>query len=131
MNPSILLVDDEPDTFDLFRQRFRREIRMNVVTLDFAPSAEHALDHLDRDDPPDVRIVLLDINMPGMSGLDLLPEIKRRWPWLVVFMVTAYGDAATQRKAQYLGADDFFSKPVDFTTLKQRVSVRFEERSGA
>ncbi len=129
MSAGILLVDDEPDTFDLFRQRFRREIRMKRVALDFAPSAECALDRLNRNEPPDVMLVLLDINMPGMSGLDLLPEIKQRWPRLAVFMVTAYGDAATQRQAQDLGADDFFSKPVDFSALKQRVSARVEEPS--
>lgn len=129
MNPNILLVDDEPDTFELFRQRFRREIRANLVALDFAPSAEHALDRLNRDKPPDVGLVLLDINMPGISGLELLPEIKRRWPGLKVFMVTAYGDPGTRRQATDLGADDFFSKPVDFATLKQRVSVQFQEMS--
>lgn len=130
MSAGILLVDDEPDAFDLFQQQFRREIRSKRVALDFAPSAENALKRLDRVEPTDIGVVLLDINMPGMSGLDLLPEIKLRWPSLSVFMVTAYGDSDTRRQAIGLGADDFFSKPVDFAMLKKRVSCRIEGWGG-
>ena len=119
MTVNILVVDDEPDVVELFRQRFRREARRGDYAFSFAESGEAALRQLRADDCPEV--VLSDINMPGMDGLELLHEIKRGWPRLPVMMITAYGDDERRRRADEEGADDFLSKPVDFDYLKQRL----------
>ena len=119
MTARILMVDDEPDAQDLFRQNFRREIRKGVYAFDFALSGEAALEVLKGQKPPEVVLVLSDINMPGMSGIELLAEIRKVWPDVGVFMITAYGDTATEVKARDLGADQFLTKPVDFGRLKQ------------
>lgn len=115
----ILMVDDEPDAQELFRQNFRREIRSGLYSFDFALSAEAALDVLRSGVPPKVVLVLSDINMPGMSGIELLAEIRRSWPEVSVIMITAYGDCETEAHARDLGAERFLSKPVDFVQLKQ------------
>jgi CheY-like chemotaxis protein len=117
----ILVVDDEPDVADLFRQRFRRELRDGTYRLQFAPSAEAALDHLRSDARHDPVLVLSDVNMPGTDGLALLEAIHQEWPELPVMMVTAYGDEERRRRAASLGAADFLSKPVDFDHLKRRL----------
>jgi DNA-binding NtrC family response regulator len=121
MTARVLVVDDEPDVEPLFRQQFRREMREGLYRLDFALSGETALDMLD--DLPGEEIILLvsDINMPGMSGLDLLPIVKTRRPGLPVFMISAYGDADTVSTAQKRGADDFLTKPVDFAKLRRDI----------
>jgi CheY-like chemotaxis protein len=116
---SILVVDDEPDIVELFRQQFRREARAGDYALHFAPSAEWALDLLGAGIRPELILILSDINMPGMDGLALLREIKRHWPHLPVMMVTAYGDEARRRQAAEHGAAAFLGKPVDFEHLKQ------------
>ena len=121
MTGQILMVDDEPDAQDLFRQNFRREIRKGVYNFGFAGSGESALDALDHAEE-EVMLVLSDINMPGMSGIELLQEVRSRWPQLPVMMITAYGDAATEAKVRALGAEQFLTKPVDFTDLKQKLS---------
>jgi CheY-like chemotaxis protein len=118
MTARILMVDDEPDAQDLFRQNFRREIRKGVYAFDFALSGEAALELLKGQTPPEVVLVLSDINMPGMSGIELLEEIRKAWPEVGVFMITAYGDNATEVKARDLGAEQFLTKPVDFGRLK-------------
>jgi CheY-like chemotaxis protein len=118
---SILIVDDEPDVVELFRQRFRREARQGEYALHFAQSGEAALKLLKIGIHPELIAVLSDINMPAMDGLELLHEIKRDWPQLSVMMVTAYGDDERRRRAAELGAVDFLSKPVDFDYLKQRL----------
>ena len=118
MTARILMVDDEPDAQDLFRQNFRREIRKGVYAFDFALSGEAALEVLKGQTPPEVLLVLSDINMPGMSGIELLAEIRKTWPEVGVFMITAYGDNATEVKARNLGAEQFLTKPVDFGRLK-------------
>jgi CheY-like chemotaxis protein len=115
---SILIVDDEPDVAELFRQRFRREVRQGFYVLHFAYSAEEALEKLDTGVRPQLIVILSDINMPGMDGLALLREIKRRWPDLPVMMVTAYGDDERRRNADEYGAAQFITKPVDFDLLK-------------
>jgi CheY-like chemotaxis protein len=121
MNVSILVVDDEPDVAELFRQRFRHEVRQGLYVLHFAHSGEAALAMLGDGIRPELIVILSDINMPGMDGLTLLGEIKRRWPALRVIMVTAYGDDERRRVAGEQGAADFLAKPVDFEFLKQQL----------
>ena len=121
MSVSILVVDDEADVAELFRQQFRREVRQGVYVLHFASSGEAALAMLGEGVRPQLIVILSDINMPGMDGLTLLGEIKRRWPDLTVMMVTAYGDEERRRMARSNGAADFIPKPVDFNSLKQQL----------
>ena len=120
MSFSILIVDDEPDIADLFRQRFRREVRQGQYVLHFADSGEEALRQL-AEIHPELIVILSDINMPGMDGLELLREVRRLRPELPVLMVTAYGDDERRRHALGLGAFDFITKPVDFDHLKARL----------
>jgi len=120
MSFSILIVDDEPDIADLFRQRFRREVRQGQYVLHFAGSGEEALQRL-AEIHPELIVILSDINMPGMDGLELLGEIRRVRPQLPVLMVTAYGDDDRKRRAGELGAAAFLAKPVDFDQLKQHL----------
>src|SRR5580700_8140626 len=121
MTVSILIVDDEPDVADLFRQRFRREARQGTYVMHFAGSGEEALDKLADGIRPELIVILSDINMPGMDGLALLREIKERRPELPVMMVTAYGDDERRRQATEAGAMQFLSKPVDFDLLKEEL----------
>ena len=121
MSVSILVVDDEPDVADLFRQRFRREARQGTYVMHFATSGVEALDRLAGEIQPPLVAVLSDINMPGMDGLELLGEIKQRRPDLPVMMVTAYGDDDRRRRARELGAIEFITKPVDFDRLKEQL----------
>jgi CheY-like chemotaxis protein len=118
---SILIVDDEPDVAELFRQRFRREVRQGLYVLHFAYSGEEALENLDTGIRPQLIVILSDINMPGMDGVTLLREIKTRWADLPVMMVTAYGDDERRRRADEFGAAEFLTKPVDFDLLKQQL----------
>jgi len=119
----ILVVDDEPDIPDLFRQRLRRELRKGDVDLVFAPDGAAALEILSRDDPPDFLLVFSDINMPVMDGLTLLQRVKQAWPGLRVVMVSAYSDPANRDRALALGADDFIGKPVDFQHLRDLIAT--------
>jgi CheY-like chemotaxis protein len=121
MPVSILIVDDEPDVAALFRQQFRRETREGVYVLHFALSASEALERLANEIEPQLVVILSDINMPGMDGLALLQEIKKRWPELPVMMLTAYDDDERRRRAADSGAADFVTKPVDFNVLKTRL----------
>ena len=121
MSVSILVVDDEPDVPDLFRQRFRREARQGTYVLHFAASGEEALDQLSGDIEPELIVILSDINMPGMDGLELLRAVKARRPELPVMMVTAYGDDERRRRAAEYGAFEFVTKPVDFDRLKEQI----------
>ena len=121
MSVSILVVDDEPDVADLFKQRFRRETREGTYVMHFAGSGEQALDLLAGEIQPELIVILSDINMPGMDGLQLLGEIKQRRPDLPVMMVTAYGDEERRRRADELGAVEFITKPVDFDLLKEQL----------
>ena len=118
---SILVVDDEPDVADLFRQSFRREAREGTYVMHFAVSGAEALDRLAKEIEPTLIAVLSDINMPGMDGLELLGEIKQRRPDLPVMMVTAYGDDDRRRRVRELGASEFITKPVDFDRLKEQL----------
>jgi CheY-like chemotaxis protein len=121
MSVSILVVDDEPDVADLFRQRFRREARQGTYVMHFAGSGEQALGLLNGGIEPQLIVILSDINMPGMDGLQLLGEIKQQFPDLPVMMVTAYGDDERRRQASELGAFEFLTKPVDFDVLKEQL----------
>jgi CheY-like chemotaxis protein len=121
MSVSVLVVDDEPDVAEMFRQRFRREVRQGTYVLHFAGSGEEALDRLSNGVSPALIVILSDINMPGMDGLTLLREIKARRPDLPVMMVTAYGDDDRRRRAVEAGALQFLGKPVDFDFLKEQL----------
>ena len=121
MTVSILIVDDEPDVANLFRQRFRREAREGAYVLHFALSGPDALELLAGDIEPQLIVILSDINMPGMDRLALLRAVKMRRPDLPVMMLTAYGDEERRRLAAEYGADDFLTKPVDFDFLKERL----------
>jgi CheY-like chemotaxis protein len=123
MSVSILVVDDEPDVGELFRQRFRRELRSGAYVLHFALSAHDALSLIGGGVEPELLVLLSDINMPGMDGLQLLREVKRRRPALPVIMITAYDDEQRRRTAVEFGAADFLNKPIDFDQLKQRIQA--------
>jgi CheY-like chemotaxis protein len=120
MSVSILVVDDEPDVADLFRQRLRREARQGTYVMHFAASGAEALGRLEEELQPALVAVLSDINMPGMDGLELRRSKQRR-PDLPVMMVTAYGDDERRRRARELGAVEFIAKPVDFDQLKEQL----------
>jgi len=124
MNTKILVVDDEKDIKPLFEQRFRREIKKGEISFDFAFSGEEALELMNKFSQEAV-LILSDINMPGMSGLDLLSKIKGKEqdPPPIVMMITAYGDAENFNQAMALGADDFLTKPIDFTKLKEKIKT--------
>lgn len=122
----ILVVDDERDIQTLFEQRFRKEIREKIVEFVFKFSGEDALEYLNTNkEKQEAILILSDINMPGMSGLELLEHIKQKYhkPPPVVMMITAYGDGENFRVAKELGADDFLTKPVDFTLLKEKLNI--------
>ena len=120
----ILVVDDEQDVKILFEQRFRKEIRENEMEFVFAFSGEEALMYLNEHEHEAV-LILSDINMPGMSGLDLLGQIKQKYhkPPPVVMMITAYGDKENYDTAMQLGADDFLTKPLEFSLLKEKLKT--------
>lgn len=120
----VLVVDDEKDVQNLFEQRFRREIRGGELELIFAFSGEEALKFMKIHEHEAV-LILSDINMPGMSGLELLKNIKENYeaPPPVVMMITAYGDDINYQNALRLGADDFLTKPLDFTSLKDKLKT--------
>jgi two-component system chemotaxis response regulator CheY len=122
MNMKILVVDDETDVKTLFEQRFRKEIRSGEIELHFAFSGEQAIEYLNSNQQEAV-LILSDINMPGMTGLELLRRIKEKYelPPRVVMMITAYGDDGNYNEAMKLGADDFLTKPVDFNALKEKL----------
>ena len=125
MNLLILVVDDEPDVEMLFRQHFRRDLREGRFTMEFAQSGDMALQRISGAAGVSLILILSDINMPGMSGLELLRHIKTRFeqPPPVVMMITAYGDPENHGQAIKLGADDFLTKPIDFTLLKEKLKT--------
>lgn len=116
-----LVVDDEQDVEALFRQRFRKEIRSGLLELVFAFSGQEALDIIKSTNPPDIVYIFSDINMPGMSGLELLDLIKTNYPDIQVSMISAYGDEKNYQKAINSGAKEFFTKPIDFDSLKAEI----------
>jgi CheY-like chemotaxis protein len=122
----VLVVDDEPDVEMLFRQQFRRDLRDKRFTMDFAQSAASALQRISDAAGESLILILSDINMPGMSGLELLPKAKALRPDVPVIMITAYGDAETKRRALEDGAEALFTKPIDFATLRSEIDMRVE-----
>ena len=124
MSLLILVVDDEPDVEVLFRQQFRRELRAGRFTMEFAQSAPAALDTMRGAANASLILILSDINMPGMSGLELLPKAKAVRPDVPIIMITAYGDAETKRKALEGGAEALLTKPIDFGALRAEIETR-------
>jgi CheY-like chemotaxis protein len=126
VNMLILVVDDEPDVEVLFRQQFRRDLRNERFTMEFAQSAPMALQRITDIGDRSLILILSDINMPGMSGLELLPKAKALRPDVPIIMITAYGDAETKRKALEDGAEALLTKPIDFGTLRSEIDMRVE-----
>ncbi len=126
MNPLVLVVDDEPDVEVLFRQQFRRDLRTDRFTMEFAQSAPVALQRITDAGNRSLVLILSDINMPGMSGLELLPKAKALRPDVPIIMITAYGDAETKRKALERGAEALLTKPIDFGMLRSEIDMRVE-----
>jgi CheY-like chemotaxis protein len=125
MSGLILVVDDEPDVADLFRQQFRKELRASRFVMEFALSAADALERVHAAEAALI-LILSDINMPGMSGLDLLPRARQARPDVPVIMITAYGDDETRRKAAEAGAAGLFTKPIDFPELRGEIGRRLD-----
>jgi CheY-like chemotaxis protein len=125
----ILVVDDEPDVEALFRQHFRRDLRDGRFAMEFAQSAPAALQCISNAGAASLILILSDINMPGMSGLELLPKAKAVRPDVPIIMITAYGDADTKRKALESGADALFTKPIDFGMLRSEIDSQVERHA--
>ena len=126
MNLLILVVDDELDVEALFRQQFRRELRAGRFAMEFAQSAPLALQRISNASDGSLILILSDINMPGMSGLELLPKAKALLPDVPIVMISAYGDAETKRQALENGAEALLTKPIDFGTLRREIDRRVE-----
>ena len=126
MSTYIVVVDDEPDVAEMFRQQFRRDLRSGRFVMEFALSAPAALEQVKAIPDPSLILILSDINMPGMTGLEMLPKVKAERPNVPVIMITAYGDDATRRRAAELGAAGLLSKPIDFGLLRQEIDERLE-----
>jgi CheY-like chemotaxis protein len=124
MSLLILVVDDEPDVELLFRQQFRKELRAGHFTMEFARSADAALERITAAVEVTLILILSDIKMPGISGLDLLPRAKAVRPDVPVIMITAYGDPETERKALAGGAEGVLAKPIDFALLRSEIQLR-------
>jgi CheY-like chemotaxis protein len=123
VNCLVLVVDDEADVELLFRQQFRRELKAGLFDMEFAQSAPAALQCIGNAGQRSLILILSDINMPGMSGLELLPKAKAARPDVPIIMITAYGDAETKRKALENGADGLYTKPIDFVSLRSEIDT--------
>ena len=126
MSTYILVVDDETDVETLFRQQFRRDIRAGRFIMEFATSGPEALERAKAIADPSLSLILSDINMPGMTGLEMLPKVRATRPNVPVIMITAYGDEATRKKAAELGAAGLLPKPIDFGSLRQEIDQRLD-----
>jgi CheY-like chemotaxis protein len=127
LSACILVVDDEPDVEELFRQQFRRDLRAGRFLMEFAPSAPVALARAVEIRDPSLILILSDINMPGMSGMEMLPKVRAQRPDVPVIMITAYGDAQTRKKAIERGATGLLTKPLDFALLRHEIDTRLEQ----
>jgi CheY-like chemotaxis protein len=125
----VLVVDDEPDVEELFRQQFRRDLRAQRFVMDFAISAADALARIASTIEQTLILILSDINMPGMTGLEMLPKVRELRPHVPVIMITAYGDAETKRKAMEGGASGLLTKPIDFAVLREEIDTRLQQAS--
>ena len=126
MSALILVVDDEPDVAELFRQQFRKELRASRFAMEFAQSANEAQTRVGSEEAAKLILILSDINMPGMSGIELLPRAREARPDVHVIMITAYGDKETRRKAVEAGAAGLFTKPIDFPELRVEIARRLD-----
>jgi len=126
VNLLILVVDDEPDVEVLFRQQFRHDLRAGRFTMEFAQSGPMALQRITDAGDQSIILILSDINMPGMSGIELLPKAKALRPDVPIIMITAYGDAETKRQALENGAEALLTKPIDFRSLRSEIDSRVE-----
>ena len=127
MSILVLVVDDEPDVEALFRQQFRRDLRAQRFVMDFANSAADALSRIASTIEQALILILSDINMPGMTGLEMLPRVKAIRPEVPVIMITAYGDPDTRRKALDSGAIGLLTKPIDFSLLREEIDQRLAQ----
>lgn len=127
MNVLVLVVDDEPDVEELFRQQFRRDLRSQRFMMEFANSATTALARIAGTIEQSLILILSDINMPGMTGLEMLPKVRELRPEVPVIMITAYGDPETRRKAIEGGATGLLTKPIDFTLLREEIDTRLAQ----
>ena len=127
MNILVLVVDDEPDVEALFRQQFRKDLRAERFVMDFANSATDALALVASTIEQSLILILSDINMPGMTGLEMLPKVKQMRPDVPVIMITAYGDPETRRKAIECGASGLLTKPIDFALLREEIDTRLAQ----
>jgi CheY-like chemotaxis protein len=125
----VLVVDDEPDVEELFRQQFRRDLRAQRFAMEFANSAADALARIAGTIEQSLILILSDINMPGMTGLEMLPRVKAMRPTVPVIMITAYGDPETRRKAIEGGATGLLTKPIDFSLLREEIDTRLAQAS--
>jgi CheY-like chemotaxis protein len=122
----IVVVDDEPDVEAMFKQHFRRDLRSGRFVMEFALSAPAALEKVKAIPDPSLILILSDVNMPGMTGLEMLPKVKAERPHVPVIMITAYGDETTRKRAAELGAAGLLPKPIDFSILRQEIDERLE-----
>jgi CheY-like chemotaxis protein len=127
LSTHILVVDDEPDVEEMFRQQFRRDLRSGRFIMEFALSAWAALERIKAIADPSLILILSDINMPGMSGLEMLPKVRAERPNVPVIMITAYGDEETRRHAFAQGAIGLLTKPIDFALLRQEIDARLDK----
>ena len=127
MSVLVLVVDDEPDVEALFRQQFRRDLRAQRFVMDFAISAADALVRIASTIEQSLILILSDINMPGMTGLEMLPKVREMRPDVPVILITAYGDPETKRKAIESGASGLLTKPIDFSLLREEIDARLEQ----
>ena len=127
MSVLVLVVDDEPDVAELFRQQFRRDLRAQRFVMDFAISAAEALARIAGAVDQALILILSDVNMPGMTGLEMLPKAKALRPDVPIIMITAYGDPETKRKAIEGGAAGLLTKPIDFALLRQEIDTRLDQ----
>ena len=127
MSTYIVVVDDEPDVQDMFKQNFRRDLRSGRFVMEFALSAPAALEKVKTIPDPSLILILSDIIMPGMTGLEMLPKVKAERPSVPVIIITAYGDETTRKRATELGAAGLLPKPIDFSLLRQEIDQRLEQ----
>ena len=127
MSVLVLVVDDEPDVEALFRQQFRRDLRAQHFVMDFAGSAANALSRIAEPIEETLILILSDVNMPGMTGLEMLPKVREMRPDVPIIMITAYADPETRRKAIEGGATGLLTKPIDFTLLREEIDTRLRQ----